>query len=160
MLSVEQVCKAVKVAVGGNWMPVHRRGIWSQEPVVLSVLQLRGHTSCCVTETGFSKQASGIGSFSSLCHHKSLILCACVCLGFFLFPLKGTNCSDTGHCKSIKWLEGRQSHIGQRKQSVGDGAELGPQSVLGGAAVVWKETQMFLRLSEFVSHWAVTCWHF
>lgn len=54
-----------------------------------------------------------------------------MCLGLFLFPLKGTNCSDIIHYQSIKWLEGRQSHIGQRKQSVGNGAEFGPESVLG-----------------------------
>lgn len=55
----------------------------------------------------------------------------CVCLGFFLFPLKGTNCSDMGCYESIKCLEGRQSHTGQRKLSVGDEAEFGPESVLG-----------------------------
>lgn len=87
--------------------------------MVSSTLQMGGHTSSRVTEAGFGKQASGIGSFSSLfCHHKSLILCVRVCLGLFLFPLKGTNCSDIVHYQSIKWLEGRQSHVGQRKQSV------------------------------------------
>lgn len=103
------------------------------------------YTSCCIKETGFSKQASRIGSFyCPCCHHKRLILC--VCLVFFLFPLKGTNCSYMGRYKSIKCLEGRQSHTGQRKQSVGDEAEFGPESVLGFYCqdmVVCKETQMF-----------------
>lgn len=87
----------------------------------------------------------------------------CACLGLFLFPFKGTNCSDINHYKSIKWLEGRQSHTGQRKWSVGDEAEFGSESVLGfycQAVAVWKETQMFWWLGEFVSHWAVTFWHF
>lgn len=51
-----------------------------------------------------------------------------------------------GRYKSIKCLEGRQSHTGQRKRSVGAEAEFGPESVLGfycQDVAVCKETQMF-----------------
>lgn len=149
----------VRKAVGGDWVPGHRLGIWWQEPVVLSVLQLHGCTSCCVRETGFIKQVFRIGSFSSLCcHHKSLIFC--VRLGFFLYLLKGTNCSDIGHYKSIKWLEGRQSHVGQRKQFSGQNLALSQS--LAFIVRLWqceRKHKCFSNLVNF-SQWAVTCWHF